>query len=39
MANPDQKRILLEQSYDEIKVISTKFLDESGASDMKVKLY
>ena len=37
MANPDQKTILLEQAYDEIKVICTKFQDESGASDMEVK--
>ena len=37
MANPDQKIILLEQAYDEIKVICTKFQDESGATDMEVK--
>ncbi len=37
MANPDQKTILLEQAYDEIKVICTKFQDESRASDMEVK--
>ena len=37
MANPDQKTILLEQAYDEIKVICTKFQYESGASDIKVK--
>ena len=37
MANPDKKTILLEQTYDEIKVICTKFQEESGASDMKVK--
>ena len=37
MANPDQKTILLEQAYDEIKVICTKFKDESGAMDMEVK--
>ena len=37
MANPDQKTILLEQVYDEIKVICTKFQDESGASDMEIK--
>ena len=36
MANPDQKTILLEQAYDEIKVICTKFQDESGATDMEV---
>ena len=37
MANPDQKTILLEQAYDEFKVICTKFQDESGAKDMEVK--
>ncbi len=37
MANPDQKTILLEQSYDELKAICTKFQDESGATDMEVK--
>ena len=37
MANPDQKTILTEQAYDEIKVICAKFQEESGASDMEVK--
>ena len=37
MANLDQKTILLEQTYDEIKVICNKFQDESGATDMEVK--
>ena len=37
MANPDQKTILLEEAHDEIKVICTKFQDESGATDMEVK--
>ena len=37
MANPDQKTILLEQVYDEIKVICTKFQEESGATDMEIK--
>ena len=37
MANPDQKTILLEQAYEEIKIICTNFQDESGASDMEVK--
>ena len=37
MANPDQKIILLEQTYDELKAICTKFQDESGATDMEVK--
>mgnify|MGYP001242328568 CR=1 FL=1 len=37
MANPDQKTILLEQAYEEIKEICTKFQEDSGASDMEVK--
>ena len=37
MANPDQKTILLEQVYEEIKEICTKLQEDSGASDMEVK--
>ena len=37
MANPDQKTILLDQAYDDIKAICTKFQDESGATDLEVK--
>ena len=37
MANPDQKTILLEKAYDELKAICIKFQDESGATDMEVK--
>ena len=37
MANPDQKTILIEQAYDELKAICSKFQDESGATDMEVK--
>ena len=37
MKNPDKKTLLLEQAYDEIKVICIKFQDESGATDMEVK--
>ena len=37
MANPDQKIMLLEQAYDEIKDIFNKFQDESRATDMEVK--
>ena len=37
MTDSDQKTILLEQTYDEIKVICNKFQDESGATDMEVK--
>ena len=35
--NPDQKTILLEQDYDELKIICTKFQEQSGATDMEVK--
>ena len=38
MANPDQKTILLEQAYEQIKLICTEFQDDSGASDMEVKI-
>ena len=37
MANPDQKTILLERAYDEIKSVCSKFQEESGATDMEVK--
>ena len=37
MANPEQKTILLEQAYDELKAIYTKFQEESGATDIEVK--
>ena len=37
MANPDQKTILLEQAYQELKSICNKFQDESSATDMEVK--
>ena len=37
MTNQDQKTILLEQAYEEIKEICTRFQDESGATDMEVK--
>ena len=37
MANPDQKTIFLEEAYDELKAICSKFQDESGATDMEVK--
>ena len=36
MANPDQKTIFLEQAYDAIVEICTKFQADSGASDMEV---
>ena len=37
MTNPDQKIILLEQAYEELKAICAKFQDESGATDMEIK--
>ena len=37
MSKPNQKTILLEIAYDKIKVICTKFQNESGAKDMEVK--
>ena len=37
MANPDQKTILLEHAYEEIKEICTKFQEDSGASDMEIE--
>ena len=37
MTNSDQKTILLEQTYDELKAICIKFQDQSGATDMEVK--
>ena len=37
MANPDQKTMLLEQAYEDLKPICIKFQDESGATDMEVK--
>ena len=37
MSIPNQKTILLEQAYEEIKEICTKFQNDSGASDIEVK--
>ena len=37
MANSDQKTILLERAYDQIKSVCSKFQKESGATDMEVK--
>ena len=37
MANPDQRTILLENAFEEIKEICSKFQKDSGASDMEVK--
>ena len=38
MANPDQKTILLEKAYEELKSVCSKFQKESGATDMEVKI-
>ena len=37
MVNLDQKTILLEKTYDELKAICIEFQDESGATDIEVK--
>ena len=37
MANSDQKTILLEKAYEELKAIYSKFQNQSGATDMEVK--
>ena len=39
MVNLYQKTKLHDVGYDQIKDICSKFRDESGASDMEVKLY
>ena len=37
MANPNQKTILLQEAYEDIKEICIKFQEDSGASDMEIK--
>ena len=37
MANPDQKTILLEQAFLDLKRICKKYQDESGSSNSEVK--
>ena len=37
MTNPNQKTILLEQVYGDIKEICSKYKDESGASNLEIK--
>ena len=37
MANPDQKTILIEQAFEEIKEICKKFQVDSGSSNSEVK--
>ena len=38
MAKPDQKTILLEKAYEELKSVCSRFQKESGATDMEVKI-
>jgi len=38
MAKPDQKTILLEKAYEELKLVCSRFQKESGATDMEVKI-
>ena len=37
MANPDQKTILIEQAFKDIKEICNKFQHDSGSSNTEVK--
>ena len=37
MANPDQKTILIDQAYRDIKEICKVFQDNSGCSNLEVK--
>ena len=37
MANPDQKTVLIEQAFKDIKEICRKFQDDSGSSNSEVK--
>ena len=37
MANPNQKTILLEQAYEDIKEICIRFQEDSEASDTEIK--
>tara|TARA_Y100001978_G_C23580503_1_gene378730 strand:- start:252 stop:407 length:156 start_codon:yes stop_codon:yes gene_type:complete len=37
MANPNQKTILLEQAYEDIKEICIKSQEDSGASDIEIR--
>ena len=38
MTNPNQKTIFPKLAYDELKSICSKFQNESGATDMEVKI-
>ena len=37
MTNPDQKTILLQKAYEELKSVCSEFQEKSGATDMEVK--
>ena len=37
MANPDQKTILIEQAFEDIKEICIKYQNDSGASNSEIK--
>ena len=37
MANPDQKKVLIEQTSKDIREICKKFQDDSGSSNSEVK--
>ena len=37
MANPDQKTILIEETYQDIKQICDEFQKESGATNLEIK--
>ena len=37
MANPDQKTILIEQAFEDIKEICKQFQNDSGSSNSEVK--
>ena len=39
MANPNQKTILLEQAWEDIKEICIKLQEEFGTSDMEIKTF
>ena len=37
MANPDQKRILIDQAFKDLKEICKKFQEDTGSSNSEVK--
>ena len=38
MAKAEKKTILLEKAYEELKSVCSEFQEESGATDMEVKI-